>query len=73
MLFADIDTLVHQMKQSSMVIRADQAAKCLRDGTGNISTWGLQLVVLVSLVLIMDLQCPELVDFRDGLIKSLRY
>jgi 17beta-estradiol 17-dehydrogenase / very-long-chain 3-oxoacyl-CoA reductase len=44
MLFADIDTPVHQMKQSLMVVGSDHAAKCLLDRAGSISTWGSQPV-----------------------------
>jgi 17beta-estradiol 17-dehydrogenase / very-long-chain 3-oxoacyl-CoA reductase len=40
MLFGDIDTPIHHMKQSLMVVGADHAAKCILDRAGCISVWG---------------------------------
>jgi 17beta-estradiol 17-dehydrogenase / very-long-chain 3-oxoacyl-CoA reductase len=44
MLFGDIDTPVHRMEQSLMVVAAEHAAKCLLDRAGSVSVWGSQPV-----------------------------
>jgi NAD(P)-dependent dehydrogenase (short-subunit alcohol dehydrogenase family) len=44
MLFADINTPVHQMKPSLMVASPDLAARCLLDRAGSLSDWGSQPV-----------------------------
>lgn len=44
MLFADINTPVHQMRPSLMVASPEPAASCLLDRAGSLSNWGLQPV-----------------------------
>ncbi|KFY00629.1 hypothetical protein O988_03203 [Pseudogymnoascus sp. VKM F-3808] len=41
MLFGDIDTPVHPMKQSLAVLGAEDAARCILDRGGSMGSWGL--------------------------------
>ena len=44
MLFGDIDTPVHPMKQSLSVLGSEDAAKCILDRGGSMGSWGLEPV-----------------------------
>lgn len=44
MLFGDIDTPVHPMKQSLSVLGAEDAAQCILDRGGSMGSWGLEPV-----------------------------
>jgi NAD(P)-dependent dehydrogenase (short-subunit alcohol dehydrogenase family) len=44
MIFGDIDTPVHPMKQLLAVLGAEKAAKCVLDRVGSIGSWGSQPV-----------------------------